>query len=215
MLPTNYKPTKLSLFQHQKSGMAMKTPIINTQEGWSSTNLAATTLFGWFGSGSDTRQDAVLGTFDIKGKDSSTVAFDSLNDYIENKWAQLFVNGNIKLTTPVVLESLSSPAMDEDVAMAKGVRLLFKKIDTGYQSKEEEDKEKTNKNDNRKRNKEEDGPSQGGVEILVERLKGSGQLRVRARRCEIDEDTTIKEMSEETIVHELKTAIDVWKMDSA
>lgn len=185
-----------------------------------------TTLFGMFGNkmfggGSDTKENAVLGTFDIPASlSTSTTAFESLSDYLQNKWARLLVDGNIALTTPVKVESIgasSSPSSDddddEDVKMVKGVRLLFQKVNTGYQDKEREERKKESKDggDDKKKRRV---PSQGGVEILVEQLKSSGQLRVRARRCAIDEETVIKEMSEETIVRELQTAIDVWKKDS-
>merc|ERR1712238_629460 len=53
---------------------------------------------------------------------------------------------------------------------------------------------------------------QGGVQIFVEKLSRS--LRVRAVRCEIDDDTVIKEMSEEVIIRELQKAINVWKKKS-
>merc|ERR1712238_123395 len=52
---------------------------------------------------------------------------------------------------------------------------------------------------------------QGGVQIFVEKLSGS--LQVRAVRCEIDDDTVIKEMSEEAIIRELQKAINVWKKE--
>jgi hypothetical protein len=58
--------------------------------------------------------------------------------------------------------------------------------------------------------KKKDEKKQGGVEILVEKLSSSS-LQVRAKRCEIDDDTMIKEMSEEVIIQELKKAIGVWK----
>jgi hypothetical protein len=48
--------------------------------------------------------------------------------------------------------------------------------------------------------------------ILFEKLS-SGDIQVRARRCDIDEDTMIKEMSEQAIINELQTAIDVWKKE--
>jgi hypothetical protein len=196
-------------------------------------------MFGGSGGGnsnSDTaKETAVLGTFDISTKDSSSsssnIAFESLSDYIQNKWAPLFVNGNIKLTTPVVLELLSSSSSsssssnkEEDVEVASGVRLLFRKVNTGYQSKQEEEesggyRSKDDDDDEKKKDKKKDqnASHQGGVEILVEKVKGSSghQVRVRAQRCDFDEDTMIKEMSEETILRELQTAIDVWKKDSS
>lgn len=45
---------------------------------------------------------------------------------------------------------------------------------------------------------------------MVEKL-ADNEVRVRAVRCNCDEDTIIKEMSEEIILSKLKEAIDVWK----
>jgi hypothetical protein len=187
------------------------------------TPTTSTLLLGLWGGGSEIKHDdVVLKTFDISDNNNknndNTLAFDSLSDYIQNKWAPLFVTGNIPLTTPVVLESVVSTTTKEEedaVEAVNGVRLLFQKVDRGYKSKEEEENEEES-SENSKENNDQNARemSQGGVEILVEKLKGSGQLRVRARRCAIDEDTLIKEMSEETILRELRTAIEVWKKDT-
>ena len=144
------------------------------------------------------------------------VAFNSLSDYIQNKWIGLFDNQNIKLTTPVTIEKFEVTNPSDDVDVASGVRLLFKKKKADYKSKQDEVKEEEQKqqqNKDKKRKKRDDEPKEGGVEIVVEKLSGNNKLRVRAKRCEVDEDTLIKEMSEETIIGELKTAIDVWKKD--
>ena len=53
---------------------------------------------------------------------------------------------------------------------------------------------------------------QGGVEVLVDKVDGD-LLQVRAQRCEIEEGTMIKEMSEATILKELQKAMDVWKKE--
>ena len=55
---------------------------------------------------------------------------------------------------------------------------------------------------------------QGGVELLVEKLPND-TLRVRARRCNMDDETMVKEMSEETIVKELEEALEVWRQEQA
>ena len=51
---------------------------------------------------------------------------------------------------------------------------------------------------------------EGGVEIRVEKLS-NGEFQLTARRCDTDEDTMVKEMSEQAIVSELKQAFDAWK----
>ncbi|KAL3899532.1 MAG: hypothetical protein SGARI_006439 [Bacillariaceae sp.] len=180
---------------------------------------SSTVLHGWFGGGggTDSKKDAVLGTYDISSSADPEVQFESLSDFIRNKWAVLFTNGNIKLTTPVKLDqiALSVSSEDDGVNVASGVRLLFQKVDTGYKSKDEEEREETGGTETKKKKKKEkDEPSQGGVEILVEQME-DGKLRVVAKRCDVEDDTMIKEMSEEKILAELQTAIDVWKKDSA
>ena len=88
-------------------------------------------------------------------------------------------------------------------------------MDTGYKSKKEEAQsgEPTDNTDTKKKKKKKNEVKQGGVEVLVERLS-SGEVQVRARRCNIDEDTMIKEMSEEAIVSELKAALGIWKRET-
>jgi hypothetical protein len=150
---------------------------------------------------------------------SSDVKFISLSDYIQ-KWSQMFETDpkGMRLTTRVkVLPSDdSSGPNDQDVVASNGVRLVFQSTDTGYKSKKEGDNasktasKKTEGGDDSKKKKKE--KMQGGVEILVEKLS-SGDIQVRARRCDIDEDTMIKEMSEQAIINELQTAIDVWKKE--
>ncbi len=163
---------------------------------------------GIFGGGSNSKLslDESVVVYSHSSKDF-VQEYEGLSDYIE-KWAKMFTNGNIPLTTPVVVELLVSNDN------SRGVRLWFKDTNTGYQSKNEEkesnrppsSEEKSQKTSNDKGKK-----NQGGVEILVD--KTNGKVQVRARRCEIEEDTVIKEMSEETILNELKQAIEVWKRD--
>mmetsp|Transcript_24159 Transcript_24159/g.51230 ORF Transcript_24159/g.51230 Transcript_24159/m.51230 type:complete len:92 (-) Transcript_24159:424-699(-) len=50
---------------------------------------------------------------------------------------------------------------------------------------------------------------EGGVEVLVEKTT-DGNIRVRARRCNMDNKTIVKEMSEEVIVKSLKKAVEAW-----
>ena len=184
----------------------------------------------------DEKKDKVLAEYDIGTFKDVDVQFESLSDYIVNKWAPLFLTGNIKLTTDVELVTL--PPDSNNVA---GCQLIFKKSDTGYVSKSEEgegsyatstteatkgsyqpppstDNNSDNSNDNsngdsKKTTKNKDEKKQGGVEVLVEKL-ASSSLQVRAKRCEVDDDTMIKEMSEEVIIQELKKAIGVWKKKS-
>lgn len=188
-----------------------------------------TTLYifgGLFGGGSSTKlalsEDVPLTVYSSSsttGRDNDK-QYDSLGDYIE-KWSKLFTNGNIHLTTPVTVELVVVPN-DEDGVRRRGIRLLFKDTRTGYQSKTEEQESNSSQphaaslddtQANKKKKKQ--GSSkvkQGGVEILVE--QNSKGVQVTAKRCEIEDDTIIKEMSEETILNELKQAIEVWKRET-
>jgi len=182
-------------------------------------------LDGLFGGDPETtkgdKATAVLATYDIPGSSTETdanVRFQSLSDYIANKWIDLFATGTISLTTPVsVLKGIVVGADDDDdesLLDVVGCRLIFQKVDTGYQSKDEEERSSSNNDDDNEKKE----PKQGGMEILVQKRKPSTaqavSLRVVARRCEVDEDTMIKEMSEEIIVKELQKAIGVWKKES-
>ena len=177
---------------------------------------------GIFGGGNDSKkgEDGVLALYSNLA--FSDVKFESLSDYIQN-WSKLFETDpkRMKLTTPVKVAVLSASSSAEEsnddddiVAAFTGVRLLFQSIETGYKSKKEEALEQneagTTTTDTTKNKQEE--KKQGGVEILVEKLT-SDEVRVRAQRCNIDEDTMIKEMSEQAIIKELQVAIDVWKKE--
>ena len=159
----------------------------------------------------------------------SDVQYNGLSDYIQ-KWGLLFETDpkGMGLTTPIRLlpstnknnniaeqEEESEPEEEEesnDVESYFGIRLVFQSTNTGYKSKKEED-ETSNNNGDSSTKKKKKKKLEGGVEILVEKLI-SGTIQVRARRCDFDEDTMIKEMSEETIVKELRKAIDVWKREA-
>jgi hypothetical protein len=192
--------------------------VTTTRRSPSSSSLHGIFGFGGGNSSADPKDkiDAVLGSYDITA-DNIDVAFNSLSDYIQNKWIGLFDNENIKLTTPVVIEKFEVTSPSDEVHIASGVRLLFQKKKADYRSKKDEVKDEQKQQQQQqtqdKKKKRDDEPKEGGVEIAVEKLSGNNKLRVRAKRCEVDEDTLIKEMSEETILSELKTAIDVWKKD--
>lgn len=172
-------------------------------------------LDGLFGDSSNS-EDGLLASYDINVDTKDVdIRFESLSDYITNKWINLFESGEIKLTTPVKLLK-GENCIDQDDSSRSGntvrssrCRLVFQKVDSGYESDEEEEEAA----DSESKSPDEE-PKQGGVEIEVQMISENDDaksLRVEARRCEIDENTMIKEMSEEKIVKELQKAIDVWK----
>ena len=186
-------------------------------------------LDGLFGGGGDSNGDdeAVLATFDItKNVDAQNagVRFESLSDYITQKWIRLFEDGTISLTTPVLVTK-GGDASADDASTTARCKLVFQKIDTGYKSNAEEKATggytapaTTTTTTTTKLNPEEKKkePKQGGIEILVEQenTKEQPSLRVTARRCDVDENTIVKEMSEEVVVSELQKAIEIWKKES-
>jgi hypothetical protein len=122
--------------------------------------------------------------------------YDGLSEYVR-QWAMLLESEGSGLTTPVKV-----------VTSDEGARILFKPKQTAYKNKNEERAEEEGTAEKKKEPKKE-----GGVEILVKKL--NGEVVVQATRCDMDEDTMIREMSEETIVDGLKKAINVWKKDHA
>jgi hypothetical protein len=86
-----------------------------------------------------------------------------------------------------------------------GVKLLFKKVNTGYKDKDDE----KNKDEKKKKEKVK---KEGGVEIRISQLS-DGNLQVVASRCDLDEDTMIKEMSEQAIIDSLRKAWGAWKKE--
>mmetsp|Transcript_20171 Transcript_20171/g.40406 ORF Transcript_20171/g.40406 Transcript_20171/m.40406 type:complete len:638 (+) Transcript_20171:51-1964(+) len=144
--------------------------------------------------------------------------YEQLAQYVQ-EWAATF-EGDRKgtgLTTPVLVRKSRKPASEFDGVVARsGVRILFQTTNTGdrYKSATEEKLEekqrsgggavkKSSKPLTTKLSKE------GGVEVLVEKTT-DGSIRVRARRCNLDYKTIVKEMSEGVIVRNLSKAIDAW-----
>lgn len=171
-------------------------------------------FFGGIFGGEDAARDGkdgLLATYDIKLSDAAdlTVKYESLSDFITNKWATLFVNGSIKLTTPV---RVSMNENTEDSNAAAGCRLIFEKVDTGYKSKKED---VPDAGDSESAPSEKKETKQGGVDIsILPPSDTNASLQVRVTRCEIDDDTVIKEMSEETVLKELRKAIDIWQKET-
>ena len=132
--------------------------------------------------------------------------FDSLSTMIL-EWAKLFTNEDKKmgLSTPVMLVELPKRRTGGDIANEGGVQLLFLKTKTGYADK---DKMKDDESPDR----EEAVIKEGGVEVRVDQLVG-GDLQVVASRCEVEEGTLIKEMSEQAIMDSLRKAVAAWKKE--
>lgn len=107
------------------------------------------------------------------------------------------------LTTPVDVVKL--PTTENSA----GVQLLFKKGVGGrsaYNDKDDED-------DDDKKKEKEDSIKEGGVQVRIEKLSDGNDLEVIASRCEIEEGTMIKEMSEQTIIESLRQAMQAWRKE--
>lgn len=158
----------------------------------------------------------------VEGDDDLDRKFEELASYME-EWSTRFENGakGTGLTTAVIvspskfLNDLEVPS----IVRKYGVRLEFKKTNTGsrYKSKSEERELETAQPKSSSANAAPVSPlrqsREGGVEIVVEEVAKSGkrQLRVRARRCNMDDKAVVKELSEETILKRLGEAVAVWK----
>ncbi len=153
--------------------------------------------------------------------------FEELAGFI-SEWSEMYQNGakGTGLTTPVnVVRSKFDKEKPQASAVRNkfGVRLEFKQTNTGsaYKSKDEEREIERQRPASSKASSKEPTvfktrkqSREGGVEILVERVvdeNGKNDLRVRARRCNMDDFTVVKELSEETIVKSLGKAVGVWK----
>ncbi|KAL7544484.1 hypothetical protein ACHAWF_007898 [Thalassiosira exigua] len=163
----------------------------------------------------DAAEDGVTGTeaFDSK--------FEQLRQYVK-QWSAAY-EGDRKgtgLTTPVLVRKSRRPASAADGVVSRaGVRILFQATNTGdrYKSASEERLEERERNGPGAVKKSTPGAApavakarkEGGVEVLVEKT-AEGNVRVRARRCNVDEKTIVKEMSEEVIVRSLKKAVEAW-----
>jgi hypothetical protein len=153
------------------------------------------------------------------------VAFDSLS-IMMREWSKLFVVNDLGekkitgLTTPVEVVDLYSPGADDeehgDVVKSSGVRLLFKKGKTGGRSayRDKDDVARNNKDEVDGQKDNVDAVKEGGIEVRVEKMS-SGELRVIASRCEIEEGTMTKEMSEEVIIDSLGKAVSAWRKERA
>ncbi len=131
------------------------------------------------------------------------VKFDSLSIMISS-WSKMFSDHkNMGLTTAVDIAEL--PKSDD----CAGVLFLFKK-GTGGRSAYSDKDEKDN-NDDKKKQKEET-ISEGGVQVMINKLS-DGDLEVIAKRCEIEEGTMIKEMSEQAIIESLGQVMQAWKKE--
>ena len=170
-------------------------------------------MFGGNDAAKSKTDDGSLAKYTNLGSDD--VKFNSMSDYI-SKWGNLFETDpkGMGLTTPVIVRASTKLESDQEadpsnivnVEEFTGVQLIFKNTATGYKSSKDE---ATEEKEGNKKAKEK---LQGGVEVLVEKTPEG--VRVRARRCNTDDDTMIKEMSEEAILSELQKAIGIWKREN-
>jgi len=169
----------------------------------------------------------------VKG-DGVDRAFTALTTYL-GEWSVIFDNGakGTGLTTPVrVVPTKLRVAQEKEesssIRAQWSVRLEFKATSTGssYKSKSEErqyerQRSTPSSNDSSSSSSSKEPvvinnrqTREGGVEMLVEKTRGTDGtmgIRVRARRCNMDDFTVVKEISEETIVKKIQEAVGVWK----
>ena len=192
------------------------------------TSAAATTRLNLFGNlfGDNTKnnddqvdlQENELARFSNLAQSSSSdntndVKFDSLSIMI-SEWSQLFAhdddgskNKKMGLTTPVQVVPLATQSSGD----VSGVQLLFQKskVKSSSAYRDKDDEKKTDNNDTSNDNA---AIKEGGIEVQVQKLS-NGELQVVAKRCEIEEGTMIKEMSEQTILDSLRGAVNAWRKE--
>lgn len=189
--------------------------LYRTEAFTASHNRDTSRLYFFFGGNQEVdSKDKELVSFPKLATANTDVKFESLSGFIST-WSQKFEDDRkaMGLTTPVkVTNTLEEREEDDDngdVAEEAGVRIIFQATKTGYKSKEEEDASKNGEGGGKKKK---GPPKEGGVEICVQKMT-NGEVQLKARRCDTDEDTMVKEMSEEAIISQLKKAVDVWKKE--
>eukprot|EP00978_Attheya_sp_CCMP212_P001608 scaffold3281_cov55-Attheya_sp.AAC.5 len=147
------------------------------------------------------------------GRLSKTVAtpsqVESLVVYLQTVFGSSDTDALKKLTTPVQVQTTP-----------QGLRLLFVPNEPSYRDNTNDNNNKKDNDDDwrananakpKQENNKKKKKKQGGVEFQVE--AASPQLTVIVRRCNMDDDTMIREMSEETILSQLQSSIQVWKKE--
>jgi hypothetical protein len=163
------------------------------------------------------------------GSDRTDDDLEELKRYVE-LWSESYDGGGTAipkgsgLTTPaIVMPSRRPPSSFDGVVYRTGVRILFRTTNTGdrYKSSTEERMDERARSGGGTKTSSSSSASarpttsmakerkEGGVEVLIERAV-SGNVRVRARRCNIDDKTVVKEMSEGVIVGSLRKALGIW-----
>jgi len=157
------------------------------------------------------------------------VKYERLKEYIA-EWADtMFVKKTTKtgLTTPVTVEISKRGAS----ATSSSVKILFKQTATGsgYKSRDEE-RVIERQQDAATKSKDDNTPKrvvtmaqqkkEGGLEVIVEMMnvssndeggdQGTMKLRVRGRRCNMDDNTVVKEKSEGVLLKKLKDGVQIW-----
>eukprot|EP00986_Skeletonema_menzelii_P000869 scaffold243_cov140-Skeletonema_menzelii.AAC.11 len=134
-----------------------------------------------------------------------------------SSWSQMFSGDHkeIRLVTdvldlPMDVDIVELPKSDDST----GIQLLFKKeIDVrsaysaAYSGKDDKN------NDGDKKKEMEETIKEGGIQVMINKTP-NGDLEVIAKRCEVEEDTIIKEMSEQIIINSLGQAIVDWKKEN-
>lgn len=155
-------------------------------------------LFGFGGDAETDEEKKTKEVFRMDKVSSDTANYGSLVEYVK-EWSELLASSK-RLTTPIQVDSTDS-----------GTQIIFvPRPGTGkYYRSADEDRESDKKGMGGKRKASaQEVEEEGGVEISVDE-----SLSVTATRFNYGEDTTIKEMSEETIVGQLKEALNTWKKE--
>eukprot|EP00286_Rhodomonas_abbreviata_P015231 CAMPEP_0181321812 /NCGR_PEP_ID=MMETSP1101-20121128/18895_1 /TAXON_ID=46948 /ORGANISM="Rhodomonas abbreviata, Strain Caron Lab Isolate" /LENGTH=513 /DNA_ID=CAMNT_0023429685 /DNA_START=28 /DNA_END=1569 /DNA_ORIENTATION=+ len=129
-----------------------------------------------------------------------SVSVEACRDWVKTAWASKWIKSGSGLTTPVAIKETQT-----------GVQLVFTPAKSNYVSfKEEKQKEKAREKgdeDDAKDKPKKVGDMEGGIEVSVEERPFP---RVRAMRCNMAEETVIKETSEKIMMSSLKKDVEGW-----
>jgi len=130
-----------------------------------------------------------------------SVSASACRDWVKSSWSRKWVKSGSGLTTPVEIKETAS-----------GVQLVFTPLKSSYVSfKEEKAREKArdkgNDEDQDSKSKTPPKDMEGGIEVSVE---DAPFPRIRAMRCNMAEETVVKETSEKIMMSSLKKDVQGW-----
>ena len=124
-----------------------------------------------------------------------------------SSWSKMISVEHKKPISNIAVDIVKLPKSDDSA----GVKLLFRKGNGGRSAYNEQDNESGNVH---KKKEREEPTKEGGIKVMIHKTP-DGDLEVIANRCEIGDETEIKEMNEQMIIKSLGQAIQAWKKEQS